>query len=67
MQKNMGALDKTLRLIAAIIAISLAGTGVLTGTAAIIAYTIAGVFLVTSLVSFCPLYRLIGLRTCANC
>ena len=67
MQKNMGALDKTLRLIAAIIAISLAGTGVLTGTAAIIAYTIAGVFFVTSLVSFCPLYRLIGLRTCANC
>ncbi|ASR53778.1 YgaP family membrane protein [Blastomonas fulva] len=67
MQKNMGALDKTLRLIAAIIAISLAGTGVLTGTAAIIAYAIAGVFLVTSLVSFCPLYRLIGLRTCANC
>jgi hypothetical protein len=67
MQKNMGTLDKTLRLIAAIIAISLAGTGVLTGTAAIIAYAIAGVFLVTSLVSFCPLYRLIGLRTCANC
>lgn len=67
MQKNMGALDKTLRLIAAIIAISLAATGVLTGTAAIIAYAIAGVFLVTSLVSFCPLYRLIGLRTCANC
>lgn len=67
MQKNMGALDKTLRLIAAIVAISLAGTGVLTGTAAIFAYAIAGVFLVTSLVSFCPLYRLIGLRTCANC
>ena len=67
MQKNMGMLDKTLRLIAAIIVISLAGTGVLTGTAASIAYAIAGVFLVTSLVSFCPLYRLIGLRTCANC
>jgi len=67
MQKNMGTFDKALRLMAATLALVLAGTGVLTGTAASIAYAIAGVFLVTSLVSFCPLYRLIGLRTCANC
>lgn len=67
MHKNMGALDKTLRLIAAVIAVALLATGVLTGTAALVAYIVAAVFVVTSLVSFCPLYRLIGLRTCANC
>ena len=67
MHKNMGALDKTLRLIAAVIAVALSATGVLTGTAALVAYIVAAVFVVTSLVSFCPLYRLIGLRTCANC
>jgi uncharacterized membrane protein YtjA (UPF0391 family) len=67
MPKNMGAIDKSLRLIVAVIAIALGVTGVLTGTAAIIAYVVAGVFVLTSLVSFCPLYRLVGLRTCANC
>ena len=67
MQKNMGTLDKTLRLILAAIAVALAATGMLTGTLAIIAYVVAAVFVVTSFVSFCPLYRIIGLRTCADC
>lgn len=67
MQKNMGATDKTLRLIAAVVAIALAATGVITGSAAIIAYVVAGVFVLTSLVSFCPIYRVLGLRTCAKC
>jgi len=67
MQKNMGTLDKTLRLIVAAIAVAMAATGTLTGTLALIGCIVAAVFVVTSLVSFCPLYRLIGLRTCANC
>ncbi len=67
MQKNVGNIDRALRLIAAVIAIALAFMGVLTGTAAIVAYVVAGVLVLTSLVSFCPLYRLLGLRTCANC
>ena len=67
MQKNMGTLDKTLRLFVAALAVALAATGTLTGTVALVAYIVAAVFVVTSLVSFCPLYRLIGLRTCANC
>jgi mannose/fructose/N-acetylgalactosamine-specific phosphotransferase system component IID len=67
MRKNMGTLDKTLRLIVAAIAVVLAASGMLTGILAIIAYVLAAVFVVTSFVSFCPLYRLVGLRTCANC
>ncbi|MBA3864439.1 MAG: DUF2892 domain-containing protein [Erythrobacter sp.] len=67
MRKNVGNIDRALRLIAAVIAIALAVMGVLTGTAAIVAYVVAGVLVLTSLVSFCPLYRLLGLRTCANC
>lgn len=66
MQKNMGTLDKTLRLIVAAIAVGLGASGTLTGTLALVAYVVAAVFVATSLVSFCPLYRLIGLRTCAN-
>lgn len=67
MQKNMGITDKTLRLIAAVIAVALAATGMITGIAAIIAYVVAAVFVLTSFVSFCPLYRVFGLRTCAKC
>lgn len=67
MQKNMGTTDKTLRLIVAVIAVALASTGTITGTFAIIAYAVAAVFVLTSFVSFCPLYRVFGLRTCANC
>jgi mannose/fructose/N-acetylgalactosamine-specific phosphotransferase system component IID len=67
MKMNMGTTDKTLRLIAAVIAVALAATGTITGTLAIIAYVVAAVFVLTSFVSFCPLYRVFGLRTCANC
>lgn len=67
MRKNMGMIDKSLRLIIAVLAVAIAATGMLTGTAAIIAYVVAAVFVVTSFVSFCPLYRLFGLRTCASC
>ena len=67
MQKNMGTTDKVLRLIVAVIAIALAANGTISCGLAIIAYVVAGVFVLTSFVSFCPLYRVLGLRTCANC
>lgn len=67
MKKNMGTTDKALRLIIAIIAIALAATGTITGTLAIIAYAVAVIFVLTSFVSFCPIYRVLGMRTCADC
>lgn len=67
MQKNMGSFDKIVRIVLAVIAVALAATGTLTGTAAIVAYGAAAILVLTSLVSFCPLYRVLGLRTCANC
>lgn len=67
MKKNMGTTDKALRLIVAIIAIALAATGTITGTLAIIAYAVAVIFVLTSFVSFCPIYRVLGMRTCADC
>jgi len=65
-RKNMGRLDKALRLIIAVVAVALAAVGTLTGAVALAAYGVAAVLVATSLVSFCPLYRLIGVRTCAN-
>jgi len=64
MKKNMGAADRILRtIIAAAIAI-LYFTDVITGTLGIVLLIVAGIFLLTSLVSFCPLYLPFGLKTC---
>jgi hypothetical protein len=48
----------------AIIALALYFTGIITGTIGIIALVMAGIFLLTSSVSFCPLYSILGLNTC---
>ncbi|WP_120077110.1 YgaP family membrane protein [Aurantiacibacter odishensis] len=66
MTKNMGSLDRTLRIVAALVLIALAATGTITGTWAIVAYVVAAVFIVTSLVRFCPAYLPFGINTCGK-
>jgi len=63
MQKNMGTIDRLLRTIIAIVIIVLYFTGQITGTAAIILGILAVVFLLTSAVSFCPLYVPLKINT----
>jgi hypothetical protein len=63
MKKNMGTADKIIRiLIAAIIAI-LYFTNVISGTLGIVLLVLAGVFVLTSFISFCPLYLPFGIKT----
>lgn len=63
MKKNMGLIDKVIRsIVAAIIAI-LYFTNVISGTVALILGAIAIIFLITSFVSFCPLYTALGIST----
>lgn len=64
MKKNMGNLDRVFRVIVAAIIAALYFTGTLTGTLGLVLLVLAGVFVATSLVSFCPLYTLFGLSTC---
>ena len=64
MKKNMGRTDKMIRSLAAIVIAILYFTNVLTGTLGLILLIIAAIFLVTSFVSFCPLYAPFGLSTC---
>ncbi|ALE16071.1 hypothetical protein AMC99_00768 [Altererythrobacter epoxidivorans] len=66
MGKNMGTLDRTLRIIVALVLAYLAYTGALAGGLATGAYIVAAVFLLTSLIGFCPLYRVIGVNTCGK-
>lgn len=63
MKKNMGTIDRIIRLgLAAVVAV-LYLTGQITGTAAIVLGIIALVFIITSLVGFCPLYVPLKLST----
>ena len=64
MKKNMGSADRIIRVVVAIILGILYFTGTVTGTLGIILLVIGAVFLLTSLVSFCPLYLPFGLSTC---
>lgn len=60
----MGAADKLIRLIIAAIIAILFFTDVISGTLGIVLLVAAGIFLITSLISFCPLYTLLGCNTC---
>jgi len=63
MKKNMGKTDKTIRLLIAAVIVVLLFTKVLTGTLGIILLILAVVFVITSLIGFCPLYALFGIST----
>lgn len=64
MKKNMGNLDRIVRTLLAIVAIYLYFAGIVTGTLGVVLIVLAAVFLLTSMVSFCPLYTVVGLSTC---
>jgi len=64
MEKNMGKVDKVIRLIIAAIITTLYFTNVINGIFGIVLIVLSAVFVLTSLVSFCPLYLLFGLKTC---
>ncbi len=64
MKKNMGNADRVIRIILAIVFTSLYFTQTITGTLGLVLMVASAVFLLTSFVSFCPLYAIVGLNTC---
>jgi hypothetical protein len=66
MKKNMGTTDKIIRLIVAIIFAVLYFTNTVTGTFGLILVILGAVFVLTSLISFCPLYLPFGINTCTK-
>jgi uncharacterized membrane protein YGL010W len=64
MKPNMGNIDRIVRLVVAILIAVLLFTNVISGTLGIIALVLAGVLVLTSAISFCPLYLPFGLSTC---
>jgi len=64
MKKNMGNADRIVRLVIAAVVGILWVTGVVQGALAIGLMAVAGIFVATSAISFCPLYSIFGIKTC---
>jgi hypothetical protein len=63
MRANIGKTDKSIRVIIGLIFIGLFFTNIITGVLAIVLLVLSGIFILTSLFSFCPLYYPFGIST----
>ncbi|MFZ4741537.1 MAG: YgaP family membrane protein [Bacteroidales bacterium] len=63
MKKNMGNIDKGIRILIAIVIVVLYFTNIITGTLAIVLLALSAIFVLTSIIGFCPLYLPLGIKT----
>lgn len=64
MKKNLGTPDRIVRVVLAAIAAFLYYSGTVTGTVGLVLVIATVIFLITSIISFCPLYAIFGINTC---
>lgn len=64
MKKNVGNADRIIRVILAAVFAVLYFTGIVPGTVGLVLVALGGIFVLTSLISFCPIYAIVGLNTC---
>jgi hypothetical protein len=64
MKKNMGGADRIIRILLAAVFAYLYFGGVVTGTIGLVLVILGGIFVLTSLLGFCPIYALVGISTC---
>ena len=64
MKKNMGKIDKLIRILIAFVIAILYFGNVIYGTWGIVLLVVAGIFVVTSFIGICPLYLPFGISTC---
>jgi len=63
-EKNMGTLDRAIRIVIAVVIAVLYFNGNLSGLTATVLGIFSIIFIITSFVGICPLYTVIGLSTC---
>ena len=64
MKKNMGTTDKSFRIVLAVVFGIVAFSGALASPWNYVLLVFGAIFLLTSSISFCPLYVLFGISTC---
>jgi Protein of unknown function (DUF2892) len=63
MKPNMGSADRIVRIVVALIVVALYFMNQISGTTAIVLLILSGIFILTSFISFCPLYLPFGFST----
>ncbi len=66
MKKNMGLIDRVIRILIAVVVATLYFTSVISGTLAIVLMIFAGIFILTSFIGSCPLYMPFNFSTKSN-
>ena len=64
MKKNMGTIDRVIRILVAVVFVILYFTGVVGGKLGIVLLVLAVILVFTSIISYCPLYKPFGINTC---
>ena len=64
MNVNVGKVDRVIRLLMAITAVVLFYAGITSGVVGIVLIVVGAILGFTSLISFCPIYALLGINTC---
>ena len=59
----MGTIDKAVRILIALVVVALYLTNVISGTLAIVLLAFSAIFILTSIIGFCPLYLPFGINT----
>lgn len=66
MKKNMSSADRIIRFILAAVIAVLYFTNIITGNLGIVLLVVLGIFILTSVIIFCPLNALVGVKTCSS-
>jgi len=65
MTRNMGGADRLIRFLIAIAIVLLYYFKIIEGTFGNVLLALAGIFLATSSIGYCPAYSVFGIRTCS--
>jgi uncharacterized membrane protein HdeD (DUF308 family) len=63
MTKNVGGMERTIRVVVGIVLLALAFLHVITGTLAIAAYVVGAIALLTGTIRYCPAWSIFGINT----
>jgi len=63
MKKNLGTIDKVIRILIAVVVVILYFTNIITGTLGIILLLLSAVLVLTTLINFCPIWSVLGIST----
>jgi hypothetical protein len=63
MKKNLGSIDKVIRILIAAVVVVLYFTKVISGTLGIVLLIVAGIIALTAIIDFCPIWAVLGINT----